>query len=158
MSYQQSGYAPSFGSNISFGSINLSTGTVGVYNSGAGSSAAHVMQTIDISSPSGSVGKIKITNNDSPAGGNPAGAHEYAPGMTEPGDVEYEVVYVKGKHETLMQMQGNGISYSWQESFPDGSICTFVAFVESATVEGKTEDSALMGKVKLTLCSPAVWT
>ncbi len=148
--YQQSGFVYGFGSNISYGTLNATTGAIGTY--------LLIAQSIDINTPIPEVGDIKLTNNSSPTGGNPAGAHEYAPGMTEPGDVEWDVVYVKAKHEAVNALVGNGLLYSFQEAFPDGTIYTFPGYFKSAGIEGKTEDGALMGKMKAKAASPGAWT
>jgi hypothetical protein len=146
MSGTASHYVIGFGSQIAYATIT--SGTVGTY--------AIVAQTLDISSPMPEVGDIKITNNSSPNN-----THEYGVGgLIEPGDTEYEVVYYKTGHETLLNMCGNGVLYSWQETFTDtpASVCTFPGYIKSAGVEGKTEDDALKGKIKIKLTGAPIWS
>ena len=133
-----------FGSQIAYATIT--SGNAGSYTM--------VAQTQDISSPEMEVGDVKTTNNSSPNN-----SHEYRPGLTEPGEVEFDVVYFKTGHQTLLGMCGNGIIYAWQETFSDtpASICTFPGYVKSSKVEGKTEDDALKGKLKIKLTGPCVW-
>lgn len=142
MSGTASQFVKGFGSSIAYATITA--GVVGTYTK--------VVQTVDVSSPMPEVGDIKVTNNDSPNN-----THEYAPGIVEPGDVEYQCVYYKSGHETLLGFVGNGIIYSWQETFADGSTCTFPGYLKSAGVEGKTEDDALKGKLKVKLTGAPVW-
>lgn len=142
MSNSASQFVKGFGSQISYATITA--GVAGTYTK--------VAQTVDLDSPTPEVGDIKITNNDSPNN-----SHEYAPGLIEPGDMDFEVVYVKTMHETVLNMVGDGNIYSFQETFADSSTCTFTGYWKSAGVTGKTEDSALSGKLKIKLASKPVW-
>jgi hypothetical protein len=133
-------------------------GSIIAQSNASGGTYVKVAQSIDLDTPDTEIGKLKITNNDSPTGGNPAGAHEYAPGMTDPGALEFQVVFAKGQHEALMQEQGNGFIYWWKETFPDGTVCNFPAYLAGCKITGKTEDEAVMGHIKLQLTGPALWS
>lgn len=142
-----------FGSTISIATYQISNGSIGTY--------AKVIQTIDLDSPAPEPGDIKVTNNDSPTGGNPNGCQEYMPGMTEPGELEFEAVYWKAAHQTqLMNKVGDGNIYAWKETFNDAAatICTFTGYLKQASITGKTENDALKGKVKIKLTGPVVWS
>jgi hypothetical protein len=148
MSENQSGYALGFGSAISYALL-----TAGTYNTPSGAYTL-VAQTLDLMTPKPETPKIKVTNNQSPNN-----SHEYAAGgLTEPGDTEFDVIFVKSEHLTLLQMQGNGIIYSWKETFLDGTNYTWPGFVASASVETKTEDEANKGKLKIQAASAGFWS
>lgn len=135
-------YTQGFGSTISYAPIT--SGTIGTY--------VPIAQTIDLESPSPEVGDIKITNNQSP--GN---SHEYGPGLIEPGALEWQVVYVKSTFETIYAFLGNGLIYSFKETFPDGATCTTTGYWKKLDVKTKTEDAAIMGTMGIKCCTPAVW-
>jgi hypothetical protein len=135
-------YTPGFGSTIAYAPIT--SGTVGTY--------VPIAQSIDISSPMPEVGSIKVTNNSSPSN-----SHEYGPGLVEPGALEWDVVYVKTTFETIYAFLGNGLIYSFQETFPDGATCTVTGFWQKLGIEGKTEDDAIKGKMAIKCCTKAIW-
>jgi hypothetical protein len=142
-------YTVGFGSYISYATETVGLGT----SSSSTGSYTKIAQTIDLNSPMPEVGDIKITNNDSPNN-----THEYAPGLIEPGTLEWEVVYVKSTFETIYAFLGNNSIYSFQETFSDGSVCTFSGYWKTLGVEGKTEDDALKGKMSIKLTSKPVWS
>src|SRR4051812_47142549 len=116
-----------------------STATVGygsiIAYSTDGSSYTTVAQTVDLTGPEPEVGEINITNNDSPAN-----TKEYIPGMIEPGELEFEVVYKKAVCAALYAMFGDGIAYFWKETYPDGSTWVFKGFLKKFGTETETED------------------
>lgn len=134
--------APGFGSTISYS--NASNGTF-----------TKIGQSVDLESPTTEVGDIKTTNNDSP--GN---SHEYLAGggLIEPGEVEFEVVYFKSLHSTIMALAGNGLNYFFKEVFPDGTISTFPGYFKSVGIATKTEDQAMKGKFKIKLTTTAAYS
>ena len=135
-----------YGSIISYATFtNMSSGTVGTYNK--------VAQSVDLDSPLPEVGDINLTNNDSPNN-----TKEYFPGMVEPGDLDFDVVFFASAHVPILNMVGNQIIYSWKETFTDGTTCVFPGYVKSAGVTGKTENEALKGKIKVKLTGAAVYT
>jgi hypothetical protein len=141
-------YTLGFGSFISYATITA--GTPGTYTK--------ITQTRDVNSPMSEVGDVKVTNNDSPNN-----CHEYAPGLIEPGDIEWDCVFTKTQFETVSAFLGNGIVYSFKETFPVDSAagtaptCTFPGYFKSIGVESKTEDEAVIAKFKVKLTGLPVW-
>lgn len=138
-----SNYTLGYGSTISIAPI--AGGTVGSY--------VAIAQTVDLNSPASEVGDVNITNNDSPNN-----TKESVPGMIEPGDLEFEVVYVKAQFQTLAGYRGDGNIYSFKETFPDGAVCVFPGYIKKLSLEGKTEDDALKGKITIKLNGKEVWS
>lgn len=123
----------------------ITGGTPGTY--------AAIAQTKDLTGPEPEVGKINITNNDSPNN-----TKETAPGMIAPGDMEFELVYSKAQAATLYGYFGDGNSYAWREVYPDGSKWEFNGFLSKFGSETKTEDEAIMNKVTITIQNKPVFT
>jgi hypothetical protein len=154
MSTTPSLFVPGFGTSIAFATYNDSSGTpvIGTYTA--------IAQSMDVNSPSEEGGTIKITNNQSPGPSGGLARHEYAPGLVEPGDTEFDVIYYKSKHLVVVQMANNGVIYIWQITFSDtpATLCTFTGFITGAPLSGKTEDDAMKGKIKIKVTGPVVWT
>ncbi|HEV7299256.1 MAG TPA: phage tail tube protein [Tepidisphaeraceae bacterium] len=112
-----------------------------------------IAQTVDLAGPSPEVGEISITNNDSPDN-----CKEYLPGMIEPGELEFEIVYEKEQCADLYAMFGDDIVYFWRETYPDGSTWKFKGFLKSFGTEGETEDGALTNTISIKLTSKPVYT
>lgn len=105
-----------------------------------------VAQSVDLSGPSPEVGDINITNNDSPDN-----CKEYKPGMIEPGELEFELIYTKAQCATLYGKFGDDTVYFWRETYPDGSTWKFQGYIKSFGTEGETEDGALTNSVTIKL-------
>ena len=129
----QSAYTAGYGSIIYFSPDNTTWTKVG--------------QSKDIKGPTPEVGDIKITNNDSPAN-----TKESAPGMIEPGEISFEVIYTPAGFAALYGIFGNGIIYFWKEVFADHSGFVAQGYLKKLPVETKTEDEAnhIAVTVKLT--------
>ena len=128
-------------------------GSIIAYSTTSGGTFAKIGQSIDLETPTTEVGEIKITNNDSPAN-----SHEYIPGMIEPGEMEFEIIYFKTMHEALLSLAGNNLIYWFKETFPDGTISTFPGFFKSVGIATKTEDEAMKGKIKIKLTQAQVFS
>ncbi len=142
MSTTASTTVKAYGSTIGYATITA--GTAGTYTK--------VAQTYDIASPKEESGDINVTNNDSPNN-----RKEYVGGMVEPGTVDFNVKFFASGHIALFQMNGDGITRSWQETFKDGTTCTFPGYVKTSGVTGKTEDGVLEGEISLKVTGPVVW-
>jgi hypothetical protein len=136
-------YTPGYGSTLAYAVIT--GGSPGAYN--------HIGQSVDLGGPSPEVGDIKVTNNDSPNN-----THEYGPGMIEPGVIEFELVYESTVLEALYALFGNGIIYSFQETFPDNSYWTFTGYFKKFGTETKTEDDAIKNKISIKVTGKPVFT
>jgi hypothetical protein len=132
---------------LGFGSIiSVATTFAGTY--------AVVAQSRDLNSPESEVAKVKITNNSSPSN-----SQEYAAGLIDPGDVEFEWVYSKTQQATLYGYWSATPSTTlfWKEIFPDGSGYTFTGFITKISLETKTENEAITGKVSIALTTSAIF-
>jgi hypothetical protein len=118
---------------IGFGSI--------LKSSPDGTTYAEMAQTVDLDSPETEVGKVKITNNDSPNN-----SQEYRPGIQDPQAADYKVVYKSATFATLETARLAGTILYWKEIFPDGSGLTWQGYVVKNKITGKTENEALMGE------------
>ncbi len=112
-----------------------------------------IAQSKDLKSPESEVAKVKITNNDSPT--SPGPSQEYIPGMIDPGDMEFDWVYVKAQQKILYAHWAGRDIVQFKEVFPDGSGYTFGGFITKVTNESKTEDEAISGKVSIALTAAA---
>ncbi len=112
-----------------------------------------VAQTVDLSGPEPEVGEVNITNNDSPDN-----TKEYLPGMIEPDELEFEVIYKKTQAATLYGLFGNGIVYFWQITYPDNSNWKFKGFLNAFGTEAPTEDEAIRNTVGIKLTSKPTFT
>jgi hypothetical protein len=121
----------------------------GVYTPGT---YVKIGQSKDIKGPSPEVGEIKLTNNDSPLN-----TKESAPGMIEPGDISFQVIYTPTGFNTLYAAFGDGNIYSFREVFADGSGFTSLGYLKKTPVETKTEDEANVINVEVKLTSKAVF-
>jgi len=127
----------------------MSTGTVGYgstlsWSTTIGGSYTPVAQTRDLSSPEATIGKINLTNNDSPNN-----TKEYKPGMIDPGESDFKVVYKKDQYAVLYAKFGDGIIYYWKEVFPDGSNIIWPGYLSKCKVTGETEDKELIGEMAI---------
>jgi hypothetical protein len=118
-----------------------------------GTTYTSVAQTVDLAGPEPEIGDVGITNNDSPDN-----TKEYMPGMIEPGEIEYDVVYKKDVCNTLYTMFGDGTTYYWKETFPDGSTWTFKGYLKKFGTETKTEDEAIKNTISIKLTNKPVFT
>jgi hypothetical protein len=123
-----------------------------VYYSTNGTSYTKIGQSRDVQSPNPEVGEVNLTNNDSPNN-----TKEYAPGMIEPGELEFELVYKASATTTLYGLLGDGNIYHWAEKFADGSGFTCKGFIKSFGVETATEDEANITKVTIKLTEKPVF-
>lgn len=98
-----------------------------------------IAQTRDLSSPSPEKGDINITNNDSPDN-----TKEYRPGMVEPGDLEFELIYEKSQQAELLGLMDDDAIYEFAIEYPDGAGWEFVGYVKGFGTEGETEDGVLV--------------
>jgi hypothetical protein len=121
-------------------------------NGNAVGSYVAVAQTKDLSGPEPEVGKVNVTNNDSPAN-----TKETAPGMIAPGDMEFEIVYTKAQANTLYITFGDQNIYAWREVYPDGAAWTFLGFLSKFGTETKTEDESITNKITITITSKPVF-
>lgn len=119
----------------------------------AGSVYTDIVQTVDLAGPSPEVGDIKITNNSSPNN-----THEYMPGLIEPGELDFDIVYTKAQCATLYALLGDGNTYFWRETWPDGSKWEFKGYVKGFGTEGETEDGKLTNSMKIKLTTKPVFT
>lgn len=135
----------------------MSEATVGygssLFYSVDGTAYTEVAQTVDLSGPEPEVGDVAITNNDSPDN-----TKEYIPGMIEPGEQEFEVVYKKAVCAALYGMFGNGITYFWRELYPDGSKWEFKGYLKGFGTEAPTEDEAIRNTITIKLTTKPVFT
>jgi hypothetical protein len=134
-----------YGSKIYMATITMPAGTIGTYTA--------IAQTKDLKGPEPEVGDIKITNNDSPNN-----TKEYAPGMIEPGEMSFEMVYTKTQATTLFAAFGDGNTYSFKELYVDGSTTIFPGFIKKIGIETKTEDEANMAHITIKLTGKPVFT
>jgi hypothetical protein len=118
----------------------------------ADSIANKIAQSIDLKSPESEIPKVKITNNDSPAN-----SHEYIPGLTEPGETEFEWVYTKTQQASLFALHDARTHCHFKEVFPDGSGWKFEGWISKVPVTTKTEDEAIHGTVTIILTSRALF-
>jgi hypothetical protein len=139
-------YTQGFGSQIWMAPTTLSAG---VYTPGT---YVKIGQTKDIKGPSIEAGEIKVTNNDSPNN-----SKEKRPGMADPGDMSWEIVYTPAGYTALYASVGDGNMYSFKEIFTDGSGFVGLGFLKKAPVETKTEDEANMVSVEVTLATRATY-
>lgn len=112
-----------------------------------------IAQTVDLAGPEPEVGDINVTNNDSPSN-----TKEYIPGMIEPGEQDFEVIYKKAEAAILAGMLGDGIVYFWRETYPDGSKWEYPAYMKKIGTEAPTEDGAIRNSITLKLTSKPVFT
>lgn len=136
-------YTPGFGSSVYW--ATNTAGTAGSYTK--------LSNTKDIKGDDSEVGDIKVTNNDSPDN-----TKEYGPGMTEPGTIEWEMVYNKTAYNTLVGMKGDGNLYFWKEVFADGSTIVVPGFIKKIPLVTKTEDEANMMTVTVRCTGKSVFT
>lgn len=99
-----------------------------------------VAQSVDLPMPEPETGDVKFTNNDSPDN-----THEYMPGLIEPGEFEFDVVYAADGYNSIYAKQMARTTHNWSEVFPDGSGWTFRGYVKKCTGEAPTEDEAIKG-------------
>lgn len=97
-----------------------------------------IAQTVDLGGPQPEVGEIKITNNDSPNN-----TQEYIPGLIEPGDYEFQIIYEKNACSTIYSLMDAETIYEWRVTFPDGAKWEFDGFVKGFGTEGQTDDGVL---------------
>lgn len=121
-----------------------------IFKSADGTTFTKIAQSKDLNSPESEVAKVKITNNDSPNN-----SQEYTPGLTEPGDMEFEWVYTPAQQAALYAHWAARDTLSWREIFPDGSGWVFKGFLTKITNESKTENEAIAGKVSIALTTAA---
>jgi hypothetical protein len=132
-------FTPGFGSTISYAATTVSGGVYTVSGT-----YAKIAQSIDLASPEIEIGDIKLTNNDSPNQ-----SHEYAPGLLEPGEIQFEWIYTPAEQATIYGITGDGNVYSFKETFSDGSNFIWLGWIKKIGVETKTEDNANKGKVTI---------
>ena len=118
-----------------------------------GTSYTDIAQTVDLEGPSPEVGDVNVTNNDSPSN-----TKEYVPGMIEPGEQEFTVVYSKTVCAALYGMFGTGVIYFWRETYPDGSKWEYKGYLKSFGTEAPTEDGAIMNTVSIKLTTKPTFT
>ena len=118
-----------------------------------GNSYTSILQTVDLGGPEPEVGAVGITNNDSPDN-----TKEYMPGMVEPGEMEFEVVYKKSVCAAVYALHGDGVTYFWKLTYPDGSHWTFKGFVTTFGTEAPTEEGAMKNTVGIKLTNKPVYT
>jgi hypothetical protein len=133
------------GYNGKFLMAPLSAGVPGTY--------VQVGQTKDLSGPEPEIGKVNVTNNDSPNN-----TKETAPGMINPGDQEIELIYRAGQANVLYATFGDGNFYGFKEIYADGSYWTFIGFLSKFGIETKTEDEANTNKFTVTLTTKPAFT
>lgn len=143
MPYTASKYAAGFNSKVWY--ATNTAGTAGTYTA--------LAQTMDIKGPDSEVGDIKITNNDSPTN-----SKEYAPGLTEPGTMSWNLVYRDDAYATLLSMFGNLSTYFWKEVFSDGSTWVGIGYIKKAPLVTKTEDEANTVEVEIKLVTTPTFT
>ena len=128
-------------------------GSVIAYSTTENGTYTDIAQSVDLGGPSPEVGDVGITNNDSPDN-----TKEYMPGMIEPGELEFQLVYKKDQCATLYGMFGDDVVYWWKETYPDGSSWKFAGYIKGFGTEGETEDGALMNNVTIKLTSKPAFT
>lgn len=135
----------------------MSTATVGYGSTLAfsllGTTYTDIAQTVDLTGPEPEVGEVGITNNDSPDN-----TKEYIPGMIEPGEIEFEVVYTKTQAAALYALFGDGNVYFWRETYPDGSKWEFKGFLNAFGTEAPTEDEAIRNTVGIKVTNKPTFT
>lgn len=124
-----------------------------IYYSADGTTYTKIAQSRDLKGPNPEVGDIKLTNNDSPNN-----TKEYAPGMIEPGEIDFELVYDKAQAATLYAMFGDGLIHFWREVYADGSKWEFKGYIKKFGTETKTEDEANTTTVTIKLTNKPVFT
>lgn len=136
-------YTVGYGSILSY--ATLTAGVAGSYTA--------IAQTVDLTGPDPEVGDINVTNNDSPAN-----TKEHAPGMIEPGTMDFELIYKKAVTTTLYGMFGDGNVYGFKETYPDGSTWVFQGYLSKFGMETKTEDQAIKNKITIKLTNKPAFT
>ena len=111
-----------------------------------GTTYTEIAQTVDLGGPEPEVGEIKITNNDSPDN-----TQEYIPGLIEPGDYEFQIVYAVNACATIYSLMDAQTVYYWRVTFPDGAKWEFRGFVKGFGTEGQTDDGAIMTTMTIKL-------
>jgi hypothetical protein len=117
-----------------------------------GGTYTDIAQTVDLTGPEPEVGEINITNNDSPDN-----TKEYLPGMIEPGEMSFEVIYSSAQAEDLYTMFGDGLVHWFKETYPDGGSWTFPGFLNAFGSEAPTEDEAIRNTVGIKLTGKPVF-
>ena len=117
----------------------------------AGTVFTEIAQTVDLAGPEPEVGDVNITNNDSPDN-----TKEYIPGMIEPGEQTFEVIYKKAVCAAVYALMG--IIYFWEETYPDGSKWAFKGYVKGFGTEAPTEDEAIRNTITIKLTTKPVFT
>ena len=85
-----------------------------IYVSPNGSTWTMVGQGKDLKSPEPDLAKVKVTNNSSPNR-----SQEYIPGIFDPGDLEFELVYESSVQTILAGYFAAATIVQWKEIFPD---------------------------------------
>jgi len=112
-----------------------------------------IAQTVDLNGPEPEIGDVKVTNNDSENA-----THEHLPGLIEPGENEFKVVYAKAACNTLYTMFGTRTVYWWKETYPDGAFWKFKGYMKKFGTEAPTEDGAIMNTIGLKLTKKPTFT
>jgi hypothetical protein len=142
-----SSFTQGYGSSISYAATTYSAGVYSVSGS-----YTKIAQSMDLQSPEDEVGDIKITNNDSPNN-----SQEYRPGMLDPGEMDFELIYTPAEHLTLHTICGDGNVYAFKEIFADGSNFVWFGWVKKIGVETKTENEAVKSKVTIRTATKPVF-
>jgi len=132
-------------------SATMAYGSVIAYSE-TDSSYDPIAQSKDLAGPAPEVGDVNITNNDSPDN-----TKEYHPGMIEPGELEFQLVYKKDVCAELYGLLGDETVYYWQETWPDGSTWKFKGYIKSFGTEGETEDGMLENSCTIKLTNKPVF-
>jgi hypothetical protein len=136
----------------------MSTATVGygsqlLYSTTEEGSYSAIAQTVDLAGPEPEIGEVNITNNDSANA-----TKEYLPGMIEPGEMEFEVIYKKDACNTLYTMFSGRTVYWFKLAYPDGSYWIFPGFLNSFGTEAPTEDEAIRNTIGIKLTALPTFT
>jgi hypothetical protein len=72
--------------------------------------------------------------------------------------MEFEVVYKKSVCSTLYAMFGNGVTYFWRETFPDGSRWAFKGYLKNFGTESETEDGVIRNSITIKVTGKPTFT
>jgi len=102
--------------------VKLGYADIGTSSSSSG--PTYLAEVLDLTPGEESVGKIDISNHDSPNR-----KKEYIAGWIEVGDTTADLIYNKTDAATVRTILESRVTRTWTILFPDGSTLVFVGFL-----------------------------
>lgn len=101
-----------------------------------------ITSILNLDSPPGEVDSLKATVLASTA-------HEYLPGLVDPGELSAEIIYTATQYQVINGLRGSVVP--WKIVFKDGMDVTFSGFVSSCECKFDPEELQTVSfKVKVT--------